>query len=105
MTWMWFWVLITVIPSAFIAGTAKDVSGLLERFFSFVLLFVLLGFLTGICTFLLSALFEAGEGVGNWWSSQPSASGGPSKSNEVPPFLILIPFFMMMGFLIAKNRN
>ena len=100
MTWFWFWVLITGIPAGAIALRANDVSGFLGRFFAFTALFFLIGIFTAFGLFMLSLIFEVGQGAANWWNSQPEATGSSSNGNQVPPYFFLIPMFMVLGFLI-----
>ena len=103
MTWFWYWVLITGLPAGFIALKVNDVSGFLGRFFAFILMFVVLGIFTAFGLFMLSAIFDLGQGAANWWNSQPDATGGSSGKNNVPPYFFFIPMFMMLGFIIRGN--
>ena len=103
MTWFWYWVLITGLPAGFIALRANDVSGFLGKFFAFIALFFLIGILTALGLFMLSFIIYFGQGAVNWWNSQPDASGSSSGGNQVPPFMFLIPMFMMLGFIIRGN--
>ena len=92
--------LITGLPAGFIALRVNDVSGFLGRFFAFIALFFLIGIFTAFGLFMLSLIFEVGQGAANWWNSQPEATGSSSNGNQVPPYFFLIPMFMVLGFLI-----
>ena len=105
MTWFWYWVLITGLPAAFIALGVKDkeASGFIQRFLVFIGLFFLFGLFTAWGLWMLSLIFELGQGAVNWWNSQPEATGSSSGDNKVPPYFFLIPMFMMLGFIIRGN--
>ena len=101
MTWFWFWVLITGIPAGAIALAEKEFAkGLMSRLFIFIGMFLLLGIFTAWGLWMLSLIFELGQGAANWWNSQPEATGSSSNDNQVPPYFFLIPMFMMLGFII-----
>ena len=103
MTWFWYWVLITGLPAGFIALRVNDVSGFLGRLFAFIALFFLIGIFTAFGLFILSVIFDLGQGAVNWWNSQPEATDSSSGDNKVPPYFFLIPMFMMLGFIIRGN--
>ena len=66
----------------------------------FIGMFLLLGLFTAWGLWMLSLVFELGQGAANWWNSQPEATGSSSNGNQVPPYFFLIPMFMVLGFLI-----
>jgi hypothetical protein len=104
MTWFWYWVLITGIPAAVIALADKQFGkSFISRLFIFIGMFLLLGLFTAWGLWMLSLVFELGQGAANWWNSQPDATGSSSSDNQVPPYFFLIPMFMMLGFIIRGN--
>lgn len=86
MTWGWYWLLITGLPAGFLALGYKDVSGFLGRLFAFIATFFGLGIFTAFGLYMLHSIFYVGQGIGNWWNSQPDATGSTSGGNNVPPF-------------------
>jgi hypothetical protein len=103
MTWFWFWVLITGLPAGFVALRVNDLSGVFQRLFGFIVLFILFGIFTGFGLWVLSSIFDLGKGAVNWWNSLPDATGSSSSDNQVPPYFFLIPMFMILGFIIRGN--
>jgi hypothetical protein len=109
MTWLEFWVLITLVAwlGLLISNSLKkNDTPRSEQIGAAIGFLLLLGLCFGVLVLFLSQIVAPIlEGIGNWWDSQPSSSGSTNGDNKVPPYFFFIPFFILLGFLIRGKER